>query len=64
MAQATVVKITDEMVHAACAAQDGSHWREFNASLEWPVRAGLEAALKVAEAASTSAPPESENADA
>jgi hypothetical protein len=64
MAQATVVKITDEIVHAACAAQDGPRWREFNASLEWPIRAGLEAALKVAEAAATSAPAERHERDA
>lgn len=39
--------VTDEMVRAACAAQDGPNWEAFNASLVWPVRAGLEAALAV-----------------
>lgn len=41
------IEVTDEMVERACDAHTPG-WREFDASLVWPVRAALEAALEPA----------------
>lgn len=37
--------VSDEMVERACAAFDGEKWRDYNASLVWPMRYALEAVL-------------------